>query len=159
MTIDISTTQPPRVRLYVRGDMFGANDQQREVVQRLSDLAEDGRIDDYEVHIWEGRVSLSDERRSPAVAEYERFAEWADDADLDIDPFFDVRERDSFIDGLARELILPVMCLAVEAEEELLTVAPNVDPESDETRSVYDCLDALDALDAPARRVAIPAED
>lgn len=158
MTLTIPGDEQPRVGLYVRGDMFGANDQQRAVVRRLAELEDQGRIEGYEVHVWEGQVSLDTGRASETVAQYETLESWAEEADIDIGPFFDVRERESFIDGQVRDLILPVMCLTVYDDDGVSMVAPHVDPASDETRSIYDCLDALGELDAAERRVAVAAE-
>lgn len=147
----------PRVTFYVRGDMFGANDQQNDVVRRLRTLEDEGRIDDYDVSVWNGRVRLTDEDQPPVVDTYRRIESWANTEAVDIDPFFTVRERESFIDGTARELVLPVMCLVVQTEDGVVDVAPNV--REGETRSVADCLNDLETLDAPARTTAMPAED
>ena len=147
-----SETAPPRVTLYVRGDMFGANDQQNAVVRRLGELADDGRIDEYDVSVWNGRVRLGGDRTPPAVAAYEEFDAWADAEGVDIAPFFTVRERESFVDGVARELVLPVMCLAVHTDEGLATVAPSV--RDTEIVTVQDCLDELETLEATQRPIA-----
>jgi hypothetical protein len=149
-----SETATPRVTLYVRGDMFGANDQQNAVVGRLRELEASGRIDTYDVSVWNGRVRLTEDEghKPPAVAAYEAFDAWADVAGVDIDPFFTVRERESFVDGVARELVLPVMCLEVRTDDGIATVAPNV-RESD-TITVQDCLDELETLEASPRAVA-----
>jgi hypothetical protein len=137
--------------------MFGANDQQNAVVNRLRELDAADRIEGYEVHVWNSRVQLSDGETQSDVAVYREFRSWADDADVDVDPFFTVRERESFVDGTARELIFPVMCLAVRADGELRTVAPH--RHGHETNTVQDCLDALETLDSTARRVAVPVEE
>lgn len=147
MTAIHSETATPRVTLYVRGDMFGANDQQNEVVTRLRELEDSGRIEEYEVSVWNGRVRLDEDREPPAVVAYEEFDEWADTEGVDIDPFFTVRERESFVDGVARELVLPVMCLEVRTDEGIETVAPNA--VDDEMTTVQDCLDELETLTAP----------
>jgi hypothetical protein len=155
MTATQFESATPRVTFYVRGDMFGANDQQNAIVGRLRDLAASGRIEAYDVAVWNGRVRLDTDRTPPAVTAYEAFSDWAAAAGVDIDPFFTVRERESFVDGAARELVLPVMCLAVESEDGIESVAPNV--RGDETTTVRDCLDALEALDpadATTRTVA-----
>jgi hypothetical protein len=156
MTLTGDDSGAPRVTFYVRGDMFGANDRQHEVVTRLSALAADGRIDDYDVSVWSDRVRLDVDRGPPVVDLYRSFERWADAEGVDIGPFFDVRERESFLDGTARELVLPVMCLAVRTEEGLETVAPNV--RDGEATSVVDCLDRLEARDATARSVAVSAD-
>ena len=153
----------PRATLYVRGDMFGANDQQHAVARQLDALASAGHIDDYDVSVWSDRVRLDDDRPQPAADRYRSFVQWADTAGVDIDPFFSVRERDSFVDGTVRELVLPVMCLAVRTDDGLETVAPH--RRGAETTSVMDCLDELESLgaseslDAPAQSAVVPAED
>jgi hypothetical protein len=121
--------------------MFGANDQQNLVVRRLRALEDAGHIDGYDVSVWSGRVRLTGTERPPVVGTYYSFARWADTAGVDISPFFTVRERESFVDGTARELVLPVMCLAVWTDDGLETVAPNV--RDGETTTVEDCLDGL----------------
>jgi hypothetical protein len=157
MSFTISSADPPRVTFYVRGDMFGANDQQNAVVDRLRELDAADLIQGYDVCVWNSRVRLTDGEAPPAVAQYHEFESWATAEGVDIDPFFTVRERDSFVDGVARELILPVMCLAVHGDDGLEAVAPNT--RGAETNTVQDCLDALETPDAPARRVTVPAED
>jgi hypothetical protein len=157
MSFTIGSADARQVTFYVRGDMFGANDQQNAVVDRLRELDADDVIEGYDVEVWNSRVRLTDAETSPAVERYRAFESWADDAGVDIDPFFTVRERDSFVDGTARELILPVMCLAIRGDDGLETVAPN--SRDGETTTVQDCLDALETLDAPARPVTVAAED
>lgn len=157
MSLTIRTVNPPEVTFYVRGDMFGANDQQHAVVRRLHELEDAGHIEGYDVEVWTGRVDLSTAAGSTVVERYREFASWADDEGVDIDPFFTVRERESFVDGTARELILPVMCLAVRTDDELVAVAPTA--QGEEVTTVQDCLDALATRDVPARRVTVPAED
>ncbi|AUV81335.1 hypothetical protein C2R22_06385 [Salinigranum rubrum] len=134
--------------------MFGANDQQNAVVARLRELEDSGRIETYDVFVWDGRVRLNGgEGRTPAaVTAYEEFDSWADATGVDIDPFFTVRERESFVDGLARELVLPVMCLEVRDDDGIETVAPNFD--GSEITTVQDCLDELETLDASPELVA-----
>jgi hypothetical protein len=157
MTATVTSADAPRVTFYVRGDMFGANDQQNAVVDRLRELEAENRIEEYEVRVWNSRVQLGDDETHRTVEQYREFASWAETGDVDIDPFFTVRERDSFVDGTARELILPVMCLAIRGDDGLETVAPN--SRDGETTTVQDCLDALETLDAPARPVTVAAED
>jgi hypothetical protein len=157
MTLTLGGSDSPQVTLYVRGDMFGANDRQNAVARRLGALEDAGRIDGYDVTVWSDRVRLDGDRPEPAADLYRSFVRWADAEGVDIDPFFSVRERESFVDGTARELVLPVMCLAVRTDDGLETVAPHRD--GAETTSIVDCLDRLEALDAPARSVTVPAED
>jgi DNA-binding Lrp family transcriptional regulator len=155
--ISFSSTEQPRVAFYVRGDMFGANDQQNAVVNRLRELDAADLIEGYEVYVWNSRVELSGAETQPDVTVYREFSSWADAAGVDIDPFFTVRERESFVDGTARELILPVMCLAVRDDGELRTVAPHRN--GSETNTVQDCLDALETLESSARRLTVPVEE
>lgn len=150
--ISSSSTEQPRVAFYVRGDMFGANDQQNAVVNRLRELDAADLIEGYEVYVWNSRVELSGAETQPDVTVYREFSSWADAAGVDIDPFFTVRERESFVDGIARELVLPVMCLEVRAGDGIDTVAPYVDDAG--TTTVQDCLDELEALEPAARPVA-----
>jgi hypothetical protein len=152
MTVIHSETATPRVTLYVRGDMFGANDQQNAVVSRLRELEHSGRIGEYEVSVWNGRVRLGDDRTPETITTYEKFEAWAAETGVDIDPFFTVRERESFVDGVARELVLPVMCLEVRTDDGLETVVPNV--QDAEITTVQDCLDELEALDTTRQPVA-----
>jgi hypothetical protein len=145
MTLSLGGSAAPHVTFYVRGDMFGANDQQNAVVTTLSTLVDAGRIADYEVSVWSDRVRLDDDELPPAADRYHAFEAWAESEGVDIDPFFTVRERESFVDGTARELVLPVMCLAVRTDDGLEAVAPHV--RDGETTSVRDCLKALETLD------------
>lgn len=151
MTFTLSGSDAPHVTFYVRGDMFGANDQQTAVVTTLSALSDAGRIGDYEVSVWSDRVRLDGDSQPPAADHYRAFEAWAEAEGVDIDPFFTVRERESFVDGTARELVLPVMCLTVRTEDGLETVAPHV--RDSETTSVQDCLETLETLDATGHRL------
>jgi hypothetical protein len=157
MSFTIGSADPPRITFYVRGDMFGANDQQNAIVGRLRELDAADRIEEYEVRVWNSRVRLTGEDAGPAVTRYREFESWAEAEGVDIDPFFTVRERDSFVDGTARELILPVMCLVVRSDDGLEAVAPTI--QDGETITVQNCLDALELPDSPAQRVTVPAED
>jgi hypothetical protein len=157
MSLTASSADTPRVTFYVRGDMFGANDQQNAVVDRLRELDATGRVDAYDVTVWNSRVELAGEETPAAAARYREFDAWAAAEGVDIDPFFTVRERDSFVDGTVRELILPVMCLAVHGDDGIEALAPHV--RDGGTVTVRDCLADLETREATARRVTVPAED
>jgi hypothetical protein len=136
---------PPRVELFSRAAVSGARTRQLEVRDRLAALEETGRIEGASLHSWQGRVRGpvdDDDPAAQAIEWYDRFESWADEAGVDLEPFFDCYERTSELAGETyEEIVFPVLCVAVVRDDRIETVAPHA--HDDGTTTVEDCLDDL----------------
>lgn len=117
--------QTRRAELFVRADLPTPSEKRRTAVEsRLQELRCQGVFDGVETTVWEKRVPVSGDS-CPEKSRYNEFAEWATDAGVCLAPFFDTRECYSFDTGeKRRELVMPVLCLAVYDDGELTQVAP-----------------------------------
>jgi len=142
MTQDGSLTGT-RVELYTRRSLHDAAARRRvEVAGRLNRLATAGHVSGVEIDTWQKKVPLDGSSRERDL--YEGFADWADEAGVSLEPFFDTRECYSMDTGQCRErLVLPVLCLAVYRGDELRSVYPHSTGTG--SRSVLDCLQALES--------------
>lgn len=128
----------PELTVYLRSSTpFPARERQEEVVERAERLADDELIADLRVRRWEDRVTVRNGDEVDAVATFEAFKDRAEAVGRSIEPFFQEHER-----GEAREVVFPVICIAVHVEEELRRVFPCRDEEG--AYSVWDCLTALE---------------
>lgn len=130
-----------RVELFARSSLPRAADRRREAVAtRLDRLAERGCIEGYHIEAWRKRVPVAGD--TPEHRAYERFREWADDAEVSLAPSFGTRECYDPETGAKEEaLVLPALCLAIYEEEELVAVYPHAD--GGEPQSVVGGLSAL----------------
>jgi hypothetical protein len=128
------------VRLFVRDDLpRPARRRRRAVVDRVCDIGERTAVD-VSVDRWPKRFERGgdDDLRETHAS----FVEWARVDGTRLTPFFSVRECYSMATGEKGEwIVLPVVCLAVYEDDELVSVYPHCDGE--EKRSVEDGLDAL----------------
>jgi len=154
----MTETTAPRVEFFARAAVTGAGTRQREVIDRLEDLAASDRVAGVSTHTWEGRVRtpVDEEHEAQAVDWFERFERWAERNDAALSPFFERTERTSEFTGEEYEdLVFPVVCLAVVRDGSIEEVAPR--REDGEVVDVADCLDRLaDSDPAPDRRRAAP---
>ncbi|KYH25186.1 hypothetical protein HAPAU_27700 [Halalkalicoccus paucihalophilus] len=131
-----SNIQPTLV-VYLRASAsLPARERQEEVIERAEQLETDGRIEGLRVRHWDDRVVVrngSDE----SIETFETFKERAAAVGHTIEPFFQEHERAD-----AREVVFPIICIAVHVEEELRRVFPCRDEV--EAYSVWDCLTALE---------------
>jgi hypothetical protein len=116
------------------------------VIDRLGRLRATGAVEEFEVRTWPDEVVLSEVHdEDPVVETFRRFEAWATERGLSVRPGFDVRTVSSLL-GRTRELLtLPMICLAVTDDGELVGVFPCGDGER--TWTVEDCLDAFEAGD------------
>jgi len=133
-----------RVALYVRETLPEPAQQRAErVVTRLEGLANDDRIDGYDVFHWPKRIRC-DEADCVSGARYNEFVRWAQDSGVALTPFFETRDCYSMATAERGEwLVFPALCLVVYENGEMASVFPHAD--ADSYRSVVDCLDALAA--------------
>ncbi|MFC6905644.1 HTH domain-containing protein [Halalkalicoccus tibetensis] len=128
----------PELTVYLRSSTpFPARERQEEVIERAERLADDELIADLRVRHWEARVAVRNGDDAEAVATFEALKERAGEMGHSIEPFFQEHER-----GEIREIVFPVICIAVHVEEELRRVFPCRDEE--DAYSVWDCLTALE---------------
>ncbi|WP_254278735.1 HTH domain-containing protein [Haloarcula marina] len=125
----MATTECPttrRAELFVRSDLPQASEKCLDAVEvGLEKLARRGVLDDYERTEWEKRIPISGDGHRPERERFNEFAEWANERGAYLAPFFDTRWCYSDETGERRkELVLPVLCLAVYEDGELARVAP-----------------------------------
>jgi hypothetical protein len=114
------------------------------VIDRLGRLRATGAIEEFAVRTWPDEVVLSEETDAdPVVATFERFERWAEGRGLSVRPAFDVRTVSSLVGRERTLLTLPMMCLSVSVDDELVGVYPCSD--GDRTWTIADCLDAYEA--------------
>lgn len=122
--------QATRAELYVRSDLpTPAQQCHTAIVSRLEAAVAGGVLEDFSVTSWAKRVPLApdDDAGEFERGLYETFSEWAADADVELEPFFDTRECYSRITGDCRtELVMPAACLALYDENDrLVSVVPH----------------------------------
>lgn len=130
-----------RADLFVRCDLPKPARQCRQTIEeRLERVASAGGLEDYSVSSWAKRVPLDSDTEEMEC--YEEFRRWATDEDVTLAPFFDTRECYSMTTGeKRRELVLPVLCLAIYDDDELVYVAPHATAST--TATIPDCVDQL----------------
>lgn len=115
---------------------------QETILGRLEALRRLGAIDDVTVTYWFRQArAAADDPVMPSVIALE---EWAADHDVELTPAFDRHDRSNWYTGTSDAVVsLPVICLALLADDEICDVYPHVGPTG--YRSVIDGLDTLEA--------------
>lgn len=140
MSAETESPGDVRVSLYVRADHGTTED----LVDRLDDLREGGRIDSYEVSTWPSRIDASHD--SSELRKVQEFMEWAGQNDVSLHPGFSWRELESSFTGEVSEVVvLPSVAVAVYRDGELRGVAPCRD--GNEVFGVRDYLDEIEEDD------------
>lgn len=123
-------------------------------LKTLREYERAGVVDELSVGTWPHEISLTEETAGEAaLRSYERFRTWADDEGVSLGPRFVRRERSTLTEDAGDVvLVLPVLCLSVSVDGELLSVAPH----STETET-YTVEDALGHLGSLPR--VLPSED
>jgi len=152
MSEDADDPGAVRVELAVRTlSPDGGGNHQAELIERLRDLERRGGIDEFSVEVWGKRVGLTNadagtDHGRRVVETVESFREWADDRDLAVGTFFRTRRVENRITGESyTALELPSMALAEYRDGDLHRMGPCLDPETGETRSVVDRVEAIEA--------------
>ncbi|WP_394353972.1 HTH domain-containing protein [Haloarcula sp. JP-L23] len=118
-----------------------------ELVARLRNLAGTGTVAELTVHSWPSTVDLDTDVNDRYLDIYEQLDQWAASHDAQIQPPFSVRHIDSSITGeTRRELVMPVLCLALSTSRELTGVFPHT--VAGDTYAPHDVVDTLEAGDA-----------
>jgi hypothetical protein len=137
-----------RVELFVRSlSPTGARARPLVVIDRLDDLTESGRIDDYAVFVWGKEVGLSTsvagpERTELVLDRVGQFRAWAADRNAAL-VGFETREASTLTGETYTALSLPVLALAEYDGEQLVGVAPCRTEHED--RTVERRIEALEA--------------
>jgi len=145
-----------RARLFVRSDLPTPSRKRCTAIEcEVESLACQGVIDGVETVEWRKRVPLRGDNSGEREL-YNEFAAWARRSDVALAPFFDTRLCYSTSTGeRRRELVLPVVCLAVYEGGDLVRVAPFTD--DGRAESVEDCIAALADSDGLPRLEATEA--
>lgn len=120
-----------------------ARRRQRELIDRARRLEAEGCVDGVEVRTWNRQVSViegSGDAPPAAVRTYERLSEFARRRGLSLSPAFEDRHENG-----TRRVVLPLVCLAVKRDGELVAVFPCSD--EGEHHSVADGFAAVEADD------------
>lgn len=128
-----------------------ATERQQAVLDRLDALADAGTVEDVTVRRWPKRVS----ERSEVLETVRELREAAEERGFRLEPFFEERER---VPGFftergdpVREVVLPVVCIALYRDGEVRGVYPCADDET-----YYSVDDGLDALEGAVDHAAGP---
>lgn len=132
-----------RATLFAREELPRPATERRDAVaERLAAIVASGSLDGLDVVHWDKRVPAASEARERSLVA--AFREWAADADVDLAPCFGTRRcHDGRAGEVRTELVLPVLCLAVYEDDELVAVAPRAT--DDGVVTVGDCLARLGA--------------
>ncbi|WP_336336987.1 HTH domain-containing protein [Haloarcula brevis] len=113
-------------------------------IDRFTELAAAGVVDDFEVQTWPEEVPVDPEsEHGEVLATIDRYEQWAQERGLSLRPPFETRTSSLLVGGSTEVLRLPMIAVAVYADGDLAGVYPCSDGER--TWSVTDCIDALTA--------------
>ena len=120
-------------------------------VETLRACESEERIDDLLLRSWPKEIALTD--NSPyqeSLESFERFREWADKQGVSIRPPFKKRTTTSQLSGTTRErLVMPLLCLEIYADDELVGVFPHTDEELEETYTTDEVIASLRTGELP----------
>lgn len=139
------TRHTPHVAVdcYVRAS--AAQDPVDDVLDTVHEYADAGSVDELSVGVWPDRIRLGDDDAGAVIDDYERFQSWADTDGVSLEPAFTRRTRTTLPrDDPDTFLVLPVVCLAVRVDGDLVTVAPHTTGTT--TYTVADALSDVAAL-------------
>jgi hypothetical protein len=128
-----------------------------ETISRLHDLEEQGVVDSLTFTQWPDEIVVSDATEEPAeLAQYRRLKTWATQENVSLHPAFEVYERTSMLtDHPKVVLTLPVLCVAITVDDDLVTVAPHR-PEAEEETETVGVRDVLAGVERRSERRASP---
>ena len=120
-------------------------------IETLRACESEGAVDDLLLRSWPKEVSLSDE--SPyqeALESFERFEQWADRRGVSIRPPFQERTTTNQISGETTDLlVMPMLCLELYADDDLVGVFPHTDEAAGETYTTDEAIAALRTGEVP----------
>lgn len=141
-----STDPTPELELWLRAFSPSiSKKRQRELIERARSLAADGVVDDVEVDTWSSQVCTPDDDATDAIdtcpAVVGELLNAVEGTDLRLEPHFG--HRDVAPDRWGTVISLPVVCLLVRQDGELVGIYPATDDER--SYSVTDGLERLEA--------------
>ncbi|WP_121742990.1 HTH domain-containing protein [Natronorubrum halophilum] len=120
-------------------------------IETLRACETEGAIDELLLRSWPKEVSLTD--NSPyqeALESFDRFEQWAEERGVSIRPPFRERATTSQISGETNDLlVMPLLCLEVYADDELIGVFPHTDEELEETHTTDEAIASLRTGELP----------
>ena len=141
-----------KAELYVRADA-PAPARVRSVVDRMDDLAADGRLDGYVVHAVPPEVNLSERSTATAATNVRGLLDVADrlaGEDRHRYPFRIVSRHSAITDETTEVFILPALCLLLYDGSDLVDLAPCHGRNG--TWHIEDCLSLVDRAAADSDR-------
>ncbi|NHN61728.1 hypothetical protein G9463_00175 [Haloarcula sp. JP-Z28] len=111
-------------------------------IDRFTELAATGVIDDFDIQTWPEEIPVSQRsEHGEVLATVDRYEQWATERGLSLRPPFETRTSSLLVGGSTEVLRLPMIAVAVYADDDLVGVYPCTDGTT--TWSVTDCIDAL----------------
>ncbi|WP_126664647.1 HTH domain-containing protein [Haloterrigena salifodinae] len=129
-------------------------------VETLRACESEGAVDDLLLRSWPKEVTLTDDTPyQEALESVERFDGWADRQGVSIRPPFRERTATNQISGETTDvLIMPMLCLELYADDELVGVFPHTDENADETYTTDEAIAALRTGELPTPLGGEPEE-
>ena len=120
-------------------------------VETLRACESEGAVDDLLLRSWPKEVTLTDDTPyQEALESFERFEQWADRRGVSVRPPFRERTATNQISGETTDvLIMPMLCLELYADDELIGVFPHTDEDADETYTTDEAIAALRTGELP----------
>ncbi|WP_136591557.1 HTH domain-containing protein [Salinigranum halophilum] len=139
-----------RVEVWMRDLSPPPGDPRKNVLSRLRAFEAEGFVDEVSVRVWGKNVTVSreedDEGRTVIRERVSEFQRWAERNGHSLEPAFRWRDQSSMVSEGGNEVIrLPLQCLAVYADDNLVAVFPC--SMNGETNTVGDCLARLEMGD------------
>lgn len=111
-----------------------------DTVETLHDYKTEEKIKTVNVGTWPDKIIVSEQTADDSTIDrYEQFQEWAASNNCSLNPAFSLSDRRTFVtEEVDTVLTLPVLCLAIRVDGELVCVAPHTTD-----TGVYTISDAL----------------
>lgn len=120
-------------------------------IETLQACESEGSIDEHLLRSWPKEVRLNDDTPyQEALESFERFEAWADSQGVSVRPPFRKRSTTSQVTGKTKELlVMPLLCLEVYADDELVGVFPHTDEAAEETYTTEEAIATLRTGELP----------
>jgi hypothetical protein len=144
-------TRITRAELFLRDSVpIAATTEQSRILGRLQALAAAGVVAALSVQRWPHRVTVGDTQARREFALCREFEAWADAHGVRLAPAFERHDcHNSFTDSHYRTAVLPVVCLALYDDDDLVALYPH----TCET-GIRTVLDGISMLEAESGLVA-----
>jgi hypothetical protein len=124
-TLEMTADSQVALDCYVRATAAGVFVD--DIVRTVHSYEEEGLLEECAVRFWPDEIRLIDDtEETPIITQYRQFQAWADREGVSLEPAFTRRERTTLVsDDSDTVLVLPVVCLAIRVDGELVRVAPH----------------------------------